>query len=274
MDTSTVETTGESVTAPAPAEEPVNTPEIGEGSQPSGEKGEAEAQLTPKTQQRMQKLANEAREAKRLRAEYETLQRQFKEAEGAIAIDKWLREDKKRAAEFVKWMQQLEKATPQQDPYADLRPEIAEKFRSYDKLLEKIETYEAQQKADQERSVIENQVKLDEHFDKLLKDKGFADENGNVDQGLADALSEAVLARLAKTVGDPRIATEKQVTDAFEGIVKGLSALEKIALKKTVKQPGVPASGTVNGKTPSPKMDFSSQENRIAALVAGMQQRG
>lgn len=270
MEESTAET-AESVNTESQDSEPVSAPTTGEDSQSSDSKsGEVEVQLSPKAQQRMQKLANEAKEGKRWKSEHDKLQTQYQSAKDAIAMDQWLRADQKRAAAFIEWAKAQENPQPTEDPYAQFAPEVAEKFRKLDAL----ETWQKQQEQQAEQGRVhyiqQNQAKLDEHFDSLLKSKGFVDEGGKIDEDLAYALSRGTLAVLADSIQDPRLATQAQVEQAFDKLTKGLSMLEKRALKKVVKQPGVPASGTGFGKSVDRKIDWSNPDNRIAHLTSAL----
>ncbi len=222
----------------------------------------------------MQKLANEAKEAKRWRSEYESIKGQYDSAKDAIEHHKWLMSDQKRAYSYIEWAKAQDNPQPTEDKYAAYSPEVAEQFRELDALKQWRQEQEQNQVKSQQQAheqyIQQNQSKLEDHFDSLLKSKGFADDKGNVDEGVSNALGEAVIARLAKSIGDPRIANEKQVEQAFEGILKDLSFLEKRALKKAVKQPGVPASGTGVGKSVDRKIDWSNPDNRIAHLASAL----
>lgn len=272
MDEETVDSTETGVTeqvdTPIPATE---SPTVEAGGDESDAIDPSIDRLSETAKKRFQSLANERRkyqtESQKYQSEYQKLRQELDSLSGPRSLHEALSKNPQHLRAVLDMIEG--KGAEVKDPYADFSPEVAEKFRAVDAMEAWKKEQEGVRQQEQQTYIQQNEDRLNSRFATLLKDKGYADESGNFDEAFSDALADAVRSRLS-TQGDPRLATEKQVDSAFEGVIKGLQFLEKKALKTVVKQPGVPASGTGNGKVASAKVDFSLPENRIAALVAGM----
>lgn len=199
-------------------------------------------------------------------AEFESRQ---KELEGAAAVKEWLEKDPQGF--FNHFKSQFEPEPPKEpesDPYEMYEPDVAERFRRYDKALEEAE--KAKQEA-QERSkmtaqerIAQNRQELDTAFDDMAKAAGFIDEEGNSDEEFMDVVANATLAKLHGIAADPNLPTKKELEAAFKTVTKGLKTVEKKALSQ--KPASVPASGSSSGMVPSAKVKRTA-EDRINDIL-------
>lgn len=242
------------------------------GESPTPEQGE----VKPKSENRYQKLANEA---KRYKTEAQQYQEKLKAHEGAIALHQVLSSDPQKARLLQDLMDQnrskeiMSKIFGQQeDPYKDFAPEVAERFRKLDALEKWKEDQERnwaeRSKSDQERTIQNHRNDLDNEFNKLLSDSGFLKDGVSTNERRTSLLERATLTALIETAQDPNFPTKEELKTAYDSVISDLSEIEKLTLKQTVKPSGVPASGSVIGKTLNGKVDYSLAENRIKRLMS------
>lgn len=199
-------------------------------------------------------------------AEFEAKQ---KELEGAAAIKEWLEKDPQGFYNHFKSQFEPQPVQqPENDPYEAFEPEVAERFRRYDKALEeaeraKLEAQQNQQMTEKQR-VAQNRQELDTAFDELAKAAGFIDEEGKSDEEFMDVVANATLAKLHGIAENPNLPTKKELETAFKAITKGLKTVEKKALSQ--KPASVPPSGSSRGVVPSAKVKRTA-EDRINDIL-------
>jgi hypothetical protein len=200
-------------------------------------------------------------------AEFEARQPDYEEA---VAIKKWIEKDPKGFYAHFKSQIEPEQAVkaPETDPYEAFEPEVAERFKRYDKALEeaekaKQEAQKNQQKTEKQR-VANNRQELDTAFDELAKTAGFIDENGKSDEEFMDVVANATLAKLHAIAANPSMPTKKELETAFSMISKGLKSVEKKALSQ--KPSSVPPSGSSVGVVPNTKVKRTA-EDRINDIL-------
>lgn len=248
-----VETTQETPTEPVESPAPENT---GETNATEAEK--LEAQVSPKSQNRFQKLASENKTFRERIAHMEAL---HKELEGARALDAALRSDP-RKLQYVKDL--LEGKIPQgqseqEDPYKDFAPEVAERFRKVDAIEKRLADEDRQRQEFHKRSLEENRAHLETVFEEKLKTDGFIQKDGAYDESEVGLLSDAVLSRATRLAKDPSRITEKELNTAYDQIMAGTQALEKRGLKRTVKTTP-PPSASNRGSVPTGKAKQTDEE--------------
>lgn len=209
---------------------------------------------------------------------------------GAADLDKWIRSDPKNfefilglrngqnPQELAARIYQAQKAQEAQSDqpqinFEQYEPETAkllkamwEKANGLEQWKTKFEQQiqQSQQQA-QQQQVQQNSDSLDSHFDNNLIRDGYLDATGKGDPAVIELIQSAVLAKLCAMTDTPRLATSKQVDDAYATVMNGFSALQKQTLKKTVKT-DVPLSGSRKGSVPMGKAKMTEEE-RISSIV-------
>jgi hypothetical protein len=205
---------------------------------------------------------------KEYKAKLAEFERRQKELEGAAAIKEWMEKDPKGLFNHLKSQLEPEPVAPENDPYEAFEPEVAERFRKYDKALEEAEKakQEAQERSQmtEKQRISQNRQELDTAFDELAKTAGFIDENGNSDEEFMDVVANATLAKLHGIAENPNMPTKKELETAFQAITKGLKTVEKKALSQ--KPVSVPPSGSSRGVVPNSKVKRTA-EDRINDIL-------
>lgn len=258
--------------------EQTETPTSAEASPTSESEGES-GPVPQKSQNRYQKLANNVRE---LREENQRLQKEAEALAQARGLHQALSTDP-RKAQLVQMLLDQEKSEKllsqlfqqdqnRTDPYERYEPEVAERFRKLDQLLQWQEQKEQEYKAFQEQSVAQNVQHLEDAFTNKLKQKGLVSADGKYDQDVVDLLGKATLAALSETGVHPFHANEKQLEEALERSFKGLESWSKRSLKQAVQSnTKVPASASASGGLPPQKgVDYTNQDNRLARIMSAM----
>lgn len=263
-----MEETQEAVETPAeaPTQAEESAPSVTEA--PEVKETQGEEQLSPKTQARMQKLANEAREAKKLRAEAQQLKQQLSGLSEAQKLDRWLRQSPANLKKFMDLMDG--KNEPENDPYAEFAPEVAERFRKLDALEQWKADQEARQKQQEAQTVEGNKKALEKEYISYLEKDGFVKDGKSVDPQIVDMIDRATLATVMEIAENPNFPTREELRTAYDQVIKGIEAAKKFGVRSVVKQPGVPATGSKTGTMPSKGPETDQQRvDRILSELGG-----
>lgn len=246
----------------SPPSEGVSSESPPEGEAPAQESG---AEVLPFGKHPRWIKMNEANKA--LKAQLQEAMDKLKEAEGAAATARWLKEDPKGFLAYLKSQIGEDNPEEENDQYAAFEPEVAERFRRYDKALEEVERQkkmmEERSKQLEEQKIAENRAELDMEFDKLAMDAGFVDEKGKADDEFMEFFAGSVLARLHAIAKDPRMPTKAELKTAFNSCVNGLKKGGKVFKPSTITPP---PSGSNIGKVPSGKTKMT-EEDRINDIL-------
>lgn len=207
---------------------------------------------------------------KAMKAQLSEAMAKVKEAEGAAATARWIKEDPKGFMAYLKSQLGEDKpAEPTEDPYAAFEPEVAERFRRYDKALEEAERQkkeaESRSKQTYEERVASNRTELDAEFDKMALEVGLIDAKGVADEEIMDVIAHATLAKLHGTARDPRMPTKAELKTAFDVVVKGFKKSGKLLAPKSAPPP--PPSGSNRGTVPNGKTKRTDDE-RVADILS------
>ena len=237
-----------------------------EGTQVDETVESSQAELSPKAENRFQKLANENAKYKAELQEYQTKSQTYKDA---IALHEWLTANPDNIKAMIEFMDGRNKpvGAEQKDPYSEYAPEVAEKFRKMDQFEKYIAQQEQERVQSQQRSIQENRSHLENVFERTLQEKGFISKDGSFDEFEVGIIGKAVLAELMELAQDKDRPTETELNQSVEKVFKGMSALEKRALKKTITSSGVPPTGSRAGSAPK-SGGKETDAQRIARITA------
>ena len=153
------------------------------------------------------------------------------------------------------------------DPYAELEPEYAQKFREHDELKQKVTQYMQAQEQTRVREIKANDDVINDAFVAKLKEEGLIDEDGNVgDDRMYKHYHRNVGAELNEIAKDPERPTIQELNKAYETHTELLRMAEKRGLKKAV-DPKLPPTGSKGGMVPAKKRTLKTQED-IANYLA------
>lgn len=239
---------------------------VGDGSPPSQEATTPQEEVLPFGKHPRWIKQVEANRA--LKSELAKRDEKMRELEGQAATARWVKEDPKG---FLAYLQsQVGAEKPENDPYEAFEPEVAERFRRYDKALEDAakekQEYQNRQAQTTEQRIESNKGELDDYFDQLAKESNLVDATGKADEELMDVIANAVLAKMHGTARDPKMPTKQELKNSFDSVMKGLKKAGKSFTPKPVP---IPASGSNRGTIPAGKTKMSEDE-RIASIVADL----
>lgn len=217
-------------------------------------------------------------EVKSLKAENDKLRSELPEGEKKSwnNIKSWLLKDEKNIDLMEKLL--LGKSIneeEEEDPWAEYEPKVAAQLRKADKLEKELQQLrhflDQRDNQSAEERLQNNMSALENHFAQKLAEDGFVDKATGrpVNKQLLKVIEGAVLAELATTMeGDPRTATQAQLDAAYEAVVAGLSAGEKMGLKKALRPVNAPPSGSRTGVPVGGKKRIQSEAERLADIAA------
>ena len=256
----------EGVSEPSSTQEESPSSESTEGQQGTSDIA-AQDSHQKKSENRFQKLANEN---KKYRSEIQKFQSEKQLYQDAIALDNYLKANPEKAKEVFELLSR--RNAPQEtkevtDPYSEFDPLVAEKFRKLDKFEQWVAQQEEDRKQSYAQSVQQNRAHLERRFEDVLKEKGIISQDGTYNEKAVKAIAKATLGELMELTDDPYRPTEVQLNQALNEVLDGMSYFEKRAVQKTIKQPGVPPSGSKSGMPTQVKKKETSAE-RIARMTA------
>lgn len=200
-----------------------------------------------------------------LRAEYERKNQKFQEQyKGAQALERWVQSDPKRHQYMMKLLNgeinPFQEQAPQQDPYAEFDPLVAEQFRKMDQLTQWQQKMEQMIQQSEQQAVSEAQETAQSFYEKKLLDDGFVGKDGNlVNPEFGQMIHHAVRSALTEIAQDPNRPTTQEMEKAYKTATAGLEYAKRMGLKGAV-VPKIPQSGSRSGmpsavRAPMTEMD-------------------
>jgi len=209
-----------------------------------------------------------------MRAEYERkkqqeiqkIQEQFK---GAHALEQWVRSDPKRQQYMLKLLNgeiNPFQDQPQQDPYADFDPVVAEQFRKMDQLAQWHHKMDQMIQQQEQQAIQEAQQTAQTTYEKMLASDGFLDKEGNLaDPEFGQMHYHAMRSALMEVAQDPNRPTGQEVEQAYKLVNAGLKYAERNGVKKlTNNKP--PPTGSREGQPMVGKQGVNKKDH--AAYIA------
>lgn len=191
------------------------------------------------------------------------------EVDGMSEVLEWIKENPAANVKALQGLMRPKESTAAEvvDPYAELEPEYAQKFREHDELKQMVTQYIQTQEQTRVSDINANIDVINDAFEAKLKEEGLIDEDGNVgDDRMYKHYHRNVKAELNEIASDPERPTIQELNKAFETYTESLRLAEKRGLKKAV-DPKLPPTGSKGGVVPAKKRTLKTQED-IANYLA------
>ena len=191
------------------------------------------------------------------------------EVDGMSEVLEWIKENPAANVKALQGLMRPAESTAEEvvDPYAELEPEYAQKFREHDELKQMVTQYIQTQEQTRVSDINANIDVINDAFEAKLKEEGLIDEDGNVgDDRMYKHYHRNVKAELNEIAKDPERPTIQELNKAFETYTESLRLAEKRGLKKAV-DPKLPPTGSKGGVVPAKKRTLKTQED-IANYLA------